>query len=129
MFVQLTPDDCTYLLNLIEEMDSDTAYTSRQRGYTVPKLQKIQANGRAARLAFQDVDYLLELIDDDDLAELEQSREMARCQLLDIQNLQNQKFEESKNVEQQRESRRLRRLGPAAVLAEHFEHTAPVVSD
>src|ERR1035441_7348359 len=107
-------------------MDSDTAYTARQRGYTVPKLQKIQANGRAARLAFQDVDYLLELIDDDDLPELEQSREMARCQLLDIQNLQNQKFEESKNVEQQREVRRLRRLGPAAVLAEHFEHTAPV---
>src|ERR1017187_115081 len=126
MFVQLTPDDCTYLLNLIELMDSDTAYTSRQRGYTVPKLQKIQPSGRAARLAFHGVHYLLELIDDDDLPELEQSREMARCQLLDIQNLQNQKFEESKNVEQQRETRRLRRLGTSAALEAHFEHTAPV---
>jgi hypothetical protein len=125
MFVQLSKDDCTYLLNLIEEMDSDTAYTARQRGYTIPKLIKIQQEPRAARLAYQDVDYLLELIDDDDLQELEQSREMARASLLEIQELQNARFQESKDIETQREQRRARRR-PMESLAEHFEHTSIV---
>ena len=125
MFVQLTKEDCQYLLNLIEEMDSDTAYTARQRGYTVPKLQKIQKDPRSARLAYQDVDYLLDLIEDDDLGEVEQYREMARASLLEIQTLQSQRFEETKNIETQREQRRARR-NPSTVLAEHFEHTTPV---
>ena len=125
MFVQLTKEDCQYLLNLIEEMDSDTAYTARQRGYTVPKLQKIQKDPRSARLAYQDVDYLLDLIEDDDLGEVEQYREMARASLLEIQTLQSQRFEETKNIETQREQRRARR-NPSIVLAEHFEHTTPV---
>ena len=119
MFVQLTKEDCTYFLQLIEEMDMDTKFTERQRGYTIPKLQKIAQDPRSARLAFQDVEYLLDLIDDDDLPEVEQTREMARQSLVEIQSLQNQKFEETKNIEEQREVRRARRQ-PVKSLQEHF---------
>ncbi len=124
MFVQLTKDDCTYLLALIAEMDSATVYTERQRGYTIPKLEKIANDPRAARLAYQDVDYLLELLEDDDLPECEQQREMTRQSLLDIQALQNQKFEESKNIETERAARRNRR-NPVSIedLSEHFKQT------
>ena len=120
MFVQLTKDDCIYLLNLIEEMDSSTLYTERQRGYTVPKLQKIGADPRTARLAYQDVEYLLDLLDDDDLEETEQQREMTRACILQIQALQVQKQEESKGIEEQRELRRTRRR-PVESLQEHFQ--------
>ncbi len=123
MFVQLTPDDCTYLLNLIQEMDSETIYTQRQRGYTVPKLQKIQLDSRSARLAFQDVEYLLDLIDDDDLPEVEQQREMTRATILEIQQLQIQKQEETRGIEEQRELRRARRR-PVESLQEHFQGPA-----
>ena len=119
MFVQLTKEDCTYFLQLIEEMDMDTKFTERQRGYTIPKLQKIAQDPRSARLAFQDVEYLLDLIDDDDLPEVEQTREMARQSLVEIQSLQNQKFEETKNIEEQREVRRARRQ-PVKSLQAHF---------
>lgn len=121
MFVQLGKDECTYLLNLIEEMDSATPFTERQRGYTVPKLQRIQAEPRSARLAYQDVKYLLELIEDDELEELEQIRGMAKQTLYEIEALQAQKTEEMRSKDEQREFRRLRRLGPRAV-AEELEN-------
>ena len=126
MFIQLTHTDCQYLLNLIDEMDSETAYTKSQRGYTFPKLVKIQKDPRSARLAYQDVDYLLELIEDDDLEELEQQREMTRQAMLEIQVLQNQKFEERGkllvDIETQRQLRKARR-GSVQPLQAHFEHT------
>jgi hypothetical protein len=109
-FVQLSKADCSYLLELIKDMDSDTKYTERQRSYTVPKLQKISLDPRSARLAYQDVDYLLDLIEDDDLPETEQQREMARTQILEIQSLQNARFDETRDIESQRESRRMKRL-------------------
>jgi hypothetical protein len=118
-FVQLTKDDTAYLLDLIQEMDSTTAFTERQRGYTVPKLERIQNDPRSGRLAFQDVEYLLELIEDDELPELEQQREMTRAALLEIQTLQAKRLEETKAVEEQRASRRTRRQ-PAASLQKHF---------
>lgn len=120
MFVQLTTEDTQYLLNLIAEMDSDTAYTARQRAYTVPKLEKISIDSRSARLAFQDVEYLLELLEDDDLPEFEQQREMTRLTLQDIQTLQNQRADETRNIEQQRQLRKARRQ-PLQSLAEHFQ--------
>lgn len=120
-FVQLGKDDCTYLLNLIQEMDSNTAFTARQRGYTVPKLEKIQRDPTSARLAYQDVEYILDLIEDDDLPEAEQQREMTRLQVMEIQKLQNEKFEEHKDIDTQREQRRLKRMGPVAGLVAAFE--------
>jgi hypothetical protein len=42
-------------------MDGAPPYTERQRGYTVPKLQRILRDPAFDRLAFQDVEYLLEL--------------------------------------------------------------------
>ena len=121
-FVELTKEDCHYLLELIQVMDADTKYTERQRGYTIPKLQRIAKDPRSARLAFQDVDYLLELIEDDDLPESEQQREMTRTCLLEIQKLQSARFSEQENIEQQREARRARR-SPATALQAHFAKT------
>lgn len=120
-FVQLAAEDCTYLLNLIAELDSSTPYTAKQRGYTIPKLEKIARDGRSARLAYQDVDYLLELIEDDDLPETEQQREMTRSVILEIQSLQNQRAEETRNISEQRELRKARRR-PLEALQEHFQH-------
>lgn len=123
-FVQLAKEDCQFLLSLIEEMDSDTAYTARQRAYTVPKLQRIAQDPRSARLAYQDVDYLLELLEDAEIPEQpEQELQMCRESLLQIQNLQSQRFDEMQNREQQRQLRRARRQ-PAKELQEHFQHTA-----
>lgn len=110
-FVQLSKEDCQYLLDLIADMDSDTKYTERQRSYTVPKLQRIAEDPRSARLAYQDVEYLLDLMDDDDLAESEQQREMTRTQVLEIHSLMNLRFEETRDIETQREMRKARRSG------------------
>ena len=127
-FVQLSKDDCNYLLNLINEIDLDTAYTARQRGYTIPKLGRIANDAKSARLAFQDVEYLLELIEDDDLVDaeepgIEQQRAMTQAALLEIQALQNQRASEIQNIEDQRAARKGRRR-PAEALQEHFEHTS-----
>ena len=118
-FVQLDSADCAYLLKLIVELDGDTHYTERQRGYTVPKLQKIARDARSARLAFQDVEYLQDLIEDDDLPEDEQQRLMTAEKLTEIQALQKSCFFETRDIETQRQLRRARR-SPAAVLQEHF---------
>jgi hypothetical protein len=130
MFVQLSKDDCTYLLDLINTMDSTTLFTAKQRIYTVPKLVAIAKDPRSARLAYQDVDYLLDLIEDDEQAciscpqETEQTRAMAQAQLLEIQALQKRKFEETKDIESQRAQRRAKRNGargePAHTLAEQL---------
>ncbi len=127
-FVQLSIEDCTYLLNLIEEIDSDTAYTARQRAYTVPKLQRIAHDPRSARLAYQDVDYLLELLEDDDLTDaeqpgIEQQRAMTQGALLEIQQLQAARASEIQNIEDQRAARKARRR-PVESLQEHFEQVS-----
>ena len=109
-FIQLTKEDCKYLLDLIQEMDSDTTYTQQQRLFTVPKLRRILNDPKSARLAYQDVDYLLELIEDDDLEELSAQKDSTRETILEIQKLQQTRFEIIQDVEKQRESRRLRRL-------------------
>ena len=119
-FVQLSAEDCTYLLTLIQEMDSDTAYTTRQRGYTIPKLEKIAKDPSSARLAYQDVDYLLDLIEDDEDEGCEQQRLMTLQCILDIQALQQAKFEETRSIDTQREARRARR-SPIQSLQEHFQ--------
>lgn len=126
-FVQLSPEDCTYLLELITEMDSDTAYTERQRSYTVPKLQTIASNPRSKKLAYQDVDYLLELLEDDDLEESQQQRFMTQEKLLAIRALQDSQFARTRDIEQQRKLRRARRQ-PSKALSEHFERTTANVS-
>jgi hypothetical protein len=122
-FVQLNTEDCTYLLDLIESMDSQTPYTQRQREYTIPKLKKILQDPRSSKLAYQDVDYLLDLLEDDELEETEQQREMTRVTLIDIQNLQQSRFEETQDIEQQREQRRAKRSGFSLNLQKHFART------
>ena len=114
-FVQLGSDECQYLIDLIKEMDSATAFTERQRSYTLPKLAKIQKDPRSARLYYQDVDYLLELIQDDDLEEFEQIRGMTAQTICQIRELQSARFEETKNIETQRELRKARRRGTSIV--------------
>ena len=122
-FVQLTPEDCTFLIDLIITMDRDTKYTEKQRAYTLPKLHKIQIDPHSGRLAYQDVDYLLELIEDDDLPETEQQRFMTQEKLIAIKELQDRRFEATRDVEQQRDLRRARR-NSATALSAHFEHTS-----
>jgi hypothetical protein len=126
-FIQLNRADCLYLLELIQDMDSDTKYTERQRLYTIPKLTKISTDPKSAKLAFQDVEYLLDLIDDDDLPESEQQREMTRTALVEIQNLQQNRYLETRDIDQQREERRLKR-NPSPKLQEHFARTSPLES-
>lgn len=121
-FIQLTPEDCKYLLELIEDMDSDTAYTEKQRAYTVPKLKQIAENPESRKLAFQDVDYLLELIEDDDLEETKDQKIKTQNNLEAIKHLQNSRFEESKSIENQRSARRLKRK-PEDLLQNHFAQT------
>lgn len=121
-FVQLSPEDCMYLLTLIHEMDADTAYTERQRGYTVPKLEKIAKDPRANRLAYQDVEYLIELTEDDDLVECEQQRFMTQAKLQEIKALQDARFDATREIENQRKLRRARRQ-PHIELSKHFERT------
>lgn len=128
-FVQLNAEDCTYLLELIQDMDMDTGYTEKQRSYTIPKLQRILQDPRSARLAAQDVDYLLELMEDDDVEDCIQQREMTRASVLEIRQLQIEKATMLASVESQRESRRGRRQGgsftesAAENLSERFQQT------
>lgn len=121
-FVQLSKDECSYLLDLIAEMDSETTYTAKQRGYTVPKLERIGTDPRCARLAFQDIEYLLDLIEDDELEEFEQIREMCKQSLEEIRQLQQVAFRERISIEEQREVRRTKRLQPGDRLKRHFQH-------
>jgi hypothetical protein len=123
-FIQLSKDECHYLLTLIQEMDADTAFTAKQRSYTIPKLEKIQIDPRTVRLAFQDIEYLLDLIEDDELEHDEQIRLMTQSSLEEIRELQQASFKEKQSIEDQRESRRLKRLSPEKVLQSHFEQTS-----
>lgn len=109
-FIQLSEQDCQYLLELIEELDSDTEYTKEQRGITKPKLETILQNPRSTKLNYPDVEYLLNLVDDDDLEEDEPQREAAYKSLLAIQQLQQERFQKNIEIEQQREQRRNRRM-------------------
>jgi len=109
-FIQLSKEDCQYLLDLIEEMDSETSYTEKQKSYTVPKLKKIMEDPKSARLAYQDVEYLLDLMEDDDLEETALQKNLTRTCILEIQNLQYKRFEETRDIEVQRSRRRAKRL-------------------
>lgn len=109
-FIQLTASDCNYLLELIEDLDADTAYTKNQRELTKPKLLEILQKPRSAKLNYPDVEYLLDLVDDDDLESNEPERESAYKVLLAIQNLQQERYQRNIQIEQEREQRRARRL-------------------
>ena len=119
-FIELDAQDCAYLLGLIQDIDFDTPYTTRQRGYTIPKLVQIAADPSSRRLAFQDVEYLLDLLEDDDLPETEQLRGMIQVKLEEIQRLQTEQARAMQDVETQRAQRRARR-SPVGALQEHFE--------
>lgn len=119
-FIQLTSEDCQYLLELINDMDLETPYTEKQRSYTIPKLQKIQQDPYSARLAFQDVQYLLELIEDDvitdtSLEDLQYLQDSVKTTLLKIQSLQLTRYTEAQNIELQRQKRRARRVTTSSV--------------
>lgn len=107
-FIQLTHEQCRYLLELIHDMDSDTRYTAKQRLYTVPKLVAI-ANGTFDRkLMYQDVNYLLELIEDD---EVPSTIKDSTCKTLQaIKELQNEALALSEQIDEQRAQRRSKRL-------------------
>jgi len=119
-FVQLTPEDCNYLLSLIQEMDSETPYTERQRGFTIPKLQKLSADPSKARLADQDLEYLLELVEDDENPDFEQQRLMTFQTLQEIQALKENFRNIMATKDQQRNLRKARRT-PVQSLQEHFQ--------
>lgn len=125
-FVQLSTDECTYLLETIEDMDSSTAYTKRQREYTVPKLEAIRQNPQNGRLHERDITYLLELIEDDDAPQFEQIRLMTQNTLESIKALKDQRAAELEDVDKQRQMRRTRRQ-PAESLQEHFQQTTASV--
>jgi len=109
-FIQLTPEEIDYLLNLIADMDSDTVYTADIRILTIEKLMAIKKNPRASKLFYNEVTYLLELIEDDDLESASGVRIQTQNVLEDIQNLQAKRFQETLSIEEQRELRRAKRV-------------------
>lgn len=123
IFVQLDKADCTYLLELIGSIDAGTQYTAKQRTFTVPKLQRILQDPSKTRLAFKDVEYLLDLIEDDELAETEQQRTETQIKLEDILNRQTKAFEAARSIEDQRSARRALR-NPSGALQGHFQRTS-----
>lgn len=125
-FVQLDGSDCAYLLELIGSMDSGTQYTAKQRTFTIPKLQRISQDPSKTRLAFQDVEYLLDLIEDDELPESEQQRTETQLKLEDILDKQKEAFEAARSIEDQRSARRALR-NPSGALQGHFQRTSTVL--
>lgn len=123
IFVQLDNADCTYLLELIGSIDAGTQYTAKQRTFTIPKLQRILRDPSKTRLAFKDVEYLLDLIEDDELAETEQQRTETQIKLEDILNRQTKAFEAARSIEDQRSARRALR-NPSGALQGHFQRTS-----
>lgn len=126
-FIQLNREECDYLINLIHEIDGDTAYTARQRTYTVPKLIKIREDARGAKLAYQDVDYLIELLEDcEHGSDVKFFTELVD-KLMAIRDLQDNKFAELKSIEDQRQARKLkasiRSGGLENSLQSHFAKT------
>lgn len=109
-FIQLSSAECQYLIELIEELDSETTYTEMQRGFTLPKLKRILTNPESLKLIHPDVEYLLDLLEDDDLPETQKLRDETMLTLLEIQKLQKARFAERELIEREREARRLRRL-------------------
>ncbi len=121
-FVQLEAEECAYLLALINEMDSETRYTAKQRAYTIPKLEGIAKDPATKRLCFQDVEYLLDLLEDDDVPETEQQRTEIVIKLEEILAKQQEAFEAMRSIDEQRSARKARR-NPVAALQDHFERT------
>jgi hypothetical protein len=122
LYVELDQADCCYLLDLIKEMDMETAYTARQRGYTIPKLEAIYKDPSSKRLAYQDIEYLLDLVEDDDESPYEQQRLMTQEKLVQIQELQAAHAAAMQDIETQRANRKARRQ-PVIALQNHFERT------
>lgn len=109
-FIQLSPTECSYLIELIEDLDGETTYTQTQRGFTLPKLKRILSNPDSVKLIHPDVEYLLDLLEDDDLPATQQLKDNTMLTLLEIQKLQKQRFAERELIEREREARRVRRL-------------------
>lgn len=109
-FVQLNQQDCKYLLELIDEMDSLCEFTRKQRSHTRPKIERIRKDPKNGRLAYQDTEYLLELIEDDELAESREQRESTTNTLKAIRDLQCARFQSIQDIEDQRTARRNRRV-------------------
>jgi len=122
LYVELNKEDCVYLLDLIQEMDMETAYTAKQRGYTIPKLEAIYKDPTSKRLVYQDIEYLLDLVEDDDESPYEQQRLMTQQKLQQIAELQAAHAAAMVDIETQREKRKARRQ-PIKALQEHFEQT------
>lgn len=111
-FIKLARPQVEYLIDLIEDMDSETTYTAHQRSYTLPKLKRLAKDSDSCRLAYQDIEYLLELIEDDDLEDpaVKSIRASTQNTLQSILELQVEKFQGLKDLEDQRAARRERRL-------------------
>lgn len=122
-FIQLSQEDCSYLLDLIQTMDAQTQYTVKQRALTIQKLDRVEAAPEKTRLAFQDVEYLLDLIEDDELPETEQQRTETQLKLEEIMEMQKGAFESARSIEEQRAARRALR-NPNGALQGHFQRTS-----
>lgn len=107
--IQLTKEQIKYLLELIIDMDNDTVYTARQRAYTVPKLTGMLDGTFDRKLMFKDVSYLIELIEDDEVPS--PYRNSTYDTLIAIQKLQSERFQEYANIDEQRNKRRIKRIG------------------
>lgn len=109
-FIQLSTAECQYLLDLIHDLDGETIYTQDQRLQTSSRIRRILDDPSSTKLVYKDVEYLLDLLDDDDLAESQSIRDSTTLTILEIQKLQKARFSEREQIEQEREQRRFRRL-------------------
>lgn len=109
-FIQLNEAECRYLLELIEDLDSETLFTTQQRKDTSYRLRRILEDPSSTKLVYQDVEYLLDLLEDDDLPATQEQRDGALLTILEIQKLQKTRFSEREAIERERDERRMRRL-------------------
>lgn len=119
MFLQLTKEDCAYLLRLIETLDSTTPHTARQRTFTIPKLQQIAYDPLSARLAYQDVRYLLDLLED--YLDSQFLDSVVYAKLLEIRKLQDTRWIERQQIDRERAERRAHHKTSIVDLKEHFQ--------
>lgn len=106
-FKQLSPEGIDYLTTLINE--DDAQYCAKQRSITSNKLINLKNNPEHTRLHNLDIEYLLDLIEDDEMESVEQIRLMTKGELEDIKALKDEAARVFALEETEREERRNRR--------------------
>lgn len=122
-YVSLNSEQCTYLLELIKDMDAGIAFTSQIRPVAYAHLFAVKTGlnsplgeSKLGKLTHNDVKYLLDLVEDDELASTREIKFQTLGALKKIQILMESAFNARLSPEEQRKLRRVRRTENATRL-------------